>query len=356
MSLFNFSKKAKVINPDDLLELGIKEYNNDEYNRAVEYFDQAVEIQNSSYNTTHSDNDRGALCNVLLLRGRSHFMMKDFQKAYFDFLKIYELLGNIVVQQSTIKDCKLLRQACEYGSASAEQMGDTKAQKELLRKHLDVSKSIFKTTEMAEDYSELGDSYDYMITISDSCDEKLFNAKKMKEVFQNLLKQFPNHPHFSERLDYTVEALENQLKIKISEALKKQDYSTAASGFEELANTRMEHTLGRKEVRYDVLDKDIEFLHEAAKNYQKAGNLASAIKCIEKAIQLRSAIVESTGSDLARARLSYSYIMAITTDPEIENKDEYAHSAYAILDELEKKRPEDSGLKQLKEIASKFLN
>ena len=357
MGFFNFGggKNAQNKNYDELLVQGIKAYNNNAYEQAVVYFDQGVEIQSTSFECTHSNADRSALCNVLMLRGRSLFMMKKLQEAHFDFMKIYALLGGIAVQQDTIKDCKLLRQVCEFGAATAEQTGDTKKQKELLEKRLDISRRIFETTEMAEDYTELGDSYDYMITISESRDEKILNAEKMKEVFQNLHKRFPDNAHFSERLDYASEAVEDQIKAKIADALKRDDNSGAASGYEQLANTRMEKALGRKEARYEDLDKDIELFHEAAKYYQKAGNFTSAIKCLESAIQLRSAIVKATGSDYARARLCYSYVMAITTDPTITKRGEYAQSAYTMLDELEKKRPDDSSLKRLKDIALRFM-
>lgn len=357
MGFFNFGgKKKQEKQYEALLEQGIQSYNAGSYDRAVEVFDQAVEIRKASYEKSHSDADRSTLCDVLMFRGKSLFMMKALEKAHSDFIQIYDLLGNIAVQQSNIKDCKLLRQACEFGAATAEQTGDTAKRKELVIKRLDISRRIFEVTEMAEDYIEIGDSYDYMITISESIDERIHNAEEMKKVYQNLHKQFPDNAQISERLDYAYEALDNHISSLISEAIKREDFASAASNYERLTNVKMEMTLGKKSVVYEDLDKDVEYYHKAAKCYEKAGDIASAIRCLESAIQLRNAIVEATGSDVARARLCYSYVMTIVTDPTIAKRAEYAKRAYAMLDELEKKRPEDSGLKQLKEMAAQFLD
>ena len=354
ISIFESSKQPQGKNCEELLAQGIVSYNNGSYDRAVEYFAQALEIQNASYEATYSDADRSALCSTLMLRARSLFMMDALQKAHHDFMAVYDLLGDIAVHQSDINDCKLLRQACEFGAATAEQTGDVKKQRELINKHLDISRRIFEATEMAEDYAELGCSYDYMITISESSDERICNAEKMKEVYQNLHKQIPGNAHFSERLDYSYEALEDQIKAKIAETLKREDYAATAMGYQRLATVKMEKTLGKKEVSYGDMDNNAECFHEAAKYFQKTGNNALAEQCLENAIQLRSAIVKATGADVARARLSYSYVMAIVTDPTIVKRAEYARLAYNMLVELEKKRIGDTNLKNLKEIASKF--
>ena len=169
-----------------------------------------------------------------------------------------------------------------------------------------------------------------------------------------MISVIPGNALFAEKLDYSYEALEDQIKVKIAETLKREDYAAAALSYQRLANVKMEKTLGKKEVSYGDMDNNAECLHEAARYFQKTGNTASAEKCIENAIQLRSAIVKATGADVARARLSYSYVMAIVTDPRIAKRAEYARLAYDMLDNLEKKRPWDSNLRQLKEMASQF--
>lgn len=358
MVFFNFGKHAKKQgkNIDKLLELGKQSYDDGSFKHAIEHFSQAVEILNESYKNRHSDADRSTLCHILLFRGKSFFAMNDFQKAHDDFIHLYELLENITVHPDNLTDCKLLRQASEFGAAAAEQIGDAESQKKLLIQHFDISKKIFETTEMAEDYTELGDSYDYLINISESVDEKISHSEKMKEIFKNLHKQFPNNTYFSERLEYAIEALTDYIQAKIADTLKQEDYLSAASCYEQLTTILMENTLEKTEVSYEDLDKNAEYFHDAAMNYQKAGDHASAIRCLEHAIKLRSSIVTATDSDVAKARLSYSYVMAITSEPDIPNKTEYANSAYSMLEELETKQPDESDFKHLKELAEPFLN
>lgn len=68
----------------------------------------------------------------------------------------------------------------------------------------------------------------------------------------------------------------------------------------------------------EVIDEGIEHYHNAAENYKKAGQVGKAVRCYEKAVSIRQALVKSIENteknshllDVANARLGYSYLMA----------------------------------------------
>ena len=301
--------------------------------------------------------------------GRAHMIEENYIAAAQSLERCIALREVIINSDNKDRAERELSLAYELAGAAYIQV-DWDRGKEYLLKHNSLCKKISDRTQLLEDHMELADSYDLLLELYENGSEKTWHIMKMKEIYEQIHRHLPDNEEIIERLYYAENLyIEHEIKPKLENSeselkqfQKESNHTKAAECCEKIADSKIYIAL-KQNLNFEVIDEGIEHYHNAAENYKKAGQVGKAVRCYEKAVSIRQALVKSIENteknshllDVANARLGYSYLMAAETEDSERKKKEYAEEAYQIFRRLSEKHPHNENFEKFRDWMGTYL-
>ncbi len=347
------SERDKAVN---LLKKGDELLNNNKSGDAMKQYMQAVMILEDLKKKEDSKDNKWYLALACERVGKIYLLHdKNFSAAARTLDACVALREELLKGEEADRFERALRLAYELAGTAYVQV-DWERGEDYLRKHNRLCRKIADRTQLLEDHMELAGSYDYLLDLYEDEAQKTWNIIQMKDIYEQLHKHLPENKEIAERLEYAEKLyIEHEVMHELEDSekdlkrvLETGSFKEAGKWCEKIAKCIVAIAI-KMDPSLESIDAGIDYYHNAAEHYKKAGDIEEAVRCYEEAITMRKGLVRSAAQagenshiyDVANARLGASYLLAATTEPSEEKIKNYAKEAYEIFRNLSENHPDE---------------